>query len=93
MIKEILKNLFFPLPEEKPLPRYKFNLGDLVDIYNGWERPISTGLVQNRQIRIKKLRASSGLLQTYHIPYYMVNGQEYDERCLRKTPPPFKAGG
>lgn len=65
-------------------PVAEFNIGDHVDIYRNWEKPIGHGKVENRQIYCLASSQRFGSVYRYS---YMVNGQEYtgDELKLKTT--------
>lgn len=54
-------------------PQPKFAIGDQVKIFRGWEKPIGSGRIENRQL----VYYGNNRFGEFHRFIYMVNGEEF----------------
>lgn len=69
----------FGFGKKKKEPFYKFDIGQVVNIHSGWEKPLGFGTIENRSYGYRKNYA--GIMVAY--PIYKIADSEYENRDLR----------
>lgn len=67
----------FKKKEKKPF--YKFEIGQTVNIHEGWEKPLGFGAIENRYC--KYYENCIGIMVAH--PIYLIAGENYQEHDLR----------